>query len=359
MSIVSSTLIRIVNSIRTYRHNRVHFKTIDDMREGVNMVKISKSHKKQIQDFYKKCWGNKINLKWHEYYETVTGSISHKYIPTYIYYSHIYPKLNDPRVMVVYSDKNIIRKLIPDVKLPITYVQCINGHYYIDDKLCSFEDAVAVCNNLKDAVIKHSIDTCQGKSVSRFSSIDGKVVGKDMSVEVLLKSYNDNYIVQEAISQNYTMASLNPTSLNTIRIMTYWSQNDGVVVLFAVVRMGRSGAVVDNASAGGLYCGINHDGSLKEYAYTLYPFSQCEKSDSEIVFKEFRIPYFEELKEKARKMHENLPYAKVIGWDMAINDKNEIVLVEINASCPGLFQAATGPAFGDYTEEILNITRIR
>ena len=146
-------------------------------------------------------------------------------------------------------------------------------------------------------------------------------------------------------------------NLNTIRIMTYWSQNDGIVVLFAVVRMGRSGAVVDNASAGGLYCGINPDGSLKEYAYTLHPFSRCDKSDSGILFKEFKIPYFEELKKKARKMHENLPYAKVIGWDLSINDKDEIVLVEINASTPGLFQAATGPAFGDYTEEILSYTR--
>jgi D-alanine-D-alanine ligase-like ATP-grasp enzyme len=49
-----------------------------------------------------------------------------------------------------------------------------------------------------------------------------------------------------------------------------------------------------------------------------------------------------------------LPYAGFIGWDLAVDNNKEIVLVEINASEPGLFQAATGPAFGEYTMDIFN-----
>lgn len=145
---IMSMLNKIQTKIHTWRYNRVHFNTIDKMRDGVNLVTIPKSHENQIQDFYQKYWDHKINLKWHEYYESVTGDISPKYIPTYIYYTHIYPKLNDPRIMVVYSDKNIIRKLIPDVNLLKTYVQCINGYYYIDNKISSFKDAIAICNKM-------------------------------------------------------------------------------------------------------------------------------------------------------------------------------------------------------------------
>ena len=356
---VKKVLRSIIDSARTRKIYRTHFNAIDKMRGTSSFVNLNNQQTEEVQSFYKQNFGREISLKWHEYFYFVNKEFSPKYIPTYIYYTHIYPKLNDPRIMVVYSDKNIISKLIPGINLPKTHVQCINGHYYIDGKTSTFEAALEHCKDLQDAVIKHSIDTCQGKSVSRFSSKDGVVGKMNMTVEELLKSYNDNYIVQEAIQQNSIMASLNPTSLNTIRVMTYWSKNDGIVVLFAVVRMGRSGAVVDNASAGGLYCGINPDGSLKEYAYTLHPFSRADKSDSGVVFKDFTIPYFDALKAKAKEMHEHLPYAKVIGWDMAINDKDEIVLVEINASTPGLFQAATGPAFGDYTEEILSMAKMK
>ncbi|MBR2398389.1 MAG: hypothetical protein IKA96_00315, partial [Alistipes sp.] len=157
-----------------------------------------------------------------------------------------------------------------------------------------------------------------------------------------------------AISQCDKMASLNPTSLNTVRITTYKRQSD-VVVLFTVIRMGRKGAVVDNASAGGLYCGVNQNGSLKKEAYTLTPFSKTEISDNGVRFEEFVVPKYEEMIALVKQWHNELPYAKIIGWDLAVDENEDIVLVEINATPPpGLFQAATGPAFGKYIIDIFN-----
>lgn len=332
-----------------------HYKIIKSMSKGCHLTKLTYDEKHIIYNFWKKYYGKRISTKWHEYYYSVNGEFSPRYIPTYLYYSKIYPRLNDQRMMVVYSDKNIIDKLISHVKLPETYVKNINGFFYINGKKSTFNEALKACNNLNDAIIKHSIDTCQGKSVSRFKSENGFIKKMNMSVQELFDSYKKDYIIQEAIQQNEKMASLNPTSLNTIRIMTYHRSND-VVILFTVLRMGRKGSVVDNASAGGLYCGVNIDGYLKKEAYTLTPFSSRECSDNGVVFKDFKIPQFEEMKALVKRMHTDLPYSKIIGWDLAINDNNEIVLIEINAHAPGLFQAATGPAFGDYTEEILNYT---
>ncbi|MBE6196712.1 MAG: hypothetical protein E7137_06410 [Rikenellaceae bacterium] len=338
---------------------RIHFNTINEMREGRTFTKLSKEQKEEVQKFWNKYFGKKISLKWHEYYLKVNGIFSPQYIPTYIYYAEIYPKLNDPRIAVVYSDKNMIDKLLGDrVKLPKTYIKNYNGNYYIDNKVVSKKEAIESCLNIDDAVIKHSLDTCQGKSILRFKSVNGIVTGKDCpkTIEELFDSYTTDFIVQAAIRQNATMAKLNPTSLNTVRIMTYWGK-DGIVPVFAVVRMGRSGAVIDNASSGGMYCGVNMDGTLKEEAYTLYPFSSHTESDNGIVFREFKIPYFEALKDKARELHAQLPYAKIIGWDLSLNEQDEIELVEINANSPGLFQGATGPAFGEYTSEILEYCR--
>ena len=336
-----------------------YHKAINEMRTGGVHKALSSNQIKETQDYFQKFWGEKISLKWHEYFYYLNDEFSPRYMPTYIYYGKIIPKLNNRRMGVVYSDKNMAEKLLGNrIRQPKTYIKNINGIFYIDEKVVSKQTAIEACKNINDAVIKHSIDSLQGKSVCRFSSKNGLVSGKNCpdTIEKLLDMYNTNYLIQAAIQQHPEMAKLNPTSLNTIRVMTYWSKN-GVVVLYAVVRMGRTGSVIDNASAGGLYCGVKNDGRLKEHAYTLTPFSRYEKSDTGIIFKDFRIPMYQELKEKAIELHQQLPYSKFIGWDLSINNNNEIELVEINANGPGLFQGATGPAFGDYTEEILEYCR--
>lgn len=351
----------VKNALASYHFSmskKHHIGVIDDMRDACEIVPLSQAQKEEIKQYYRDNFGEKdVNLKWHEYYSSVNGIYSPEYIPTYLYYSKIYPKMNREKWASMYSDKNLIDKLIPEAKLPETYVKNMNGHFYIGGKIATFDEAVKACENLSDAIIKHSIETWQGKSVLRFSSVDGRVIIKNdlssISVKDLLLSYGKNYIVQAAIKQSEKMASLNPTSLNTVRIMTYKRAED-VVVLFAVLRMGRKGKVVDNASAGGLYCGINEDGSLKEEAYTLTPFSRLAESDNGVVFKDFVIPKYAQMQELAKRYHDELPYVKLIGWDLAIDENDDIVLIEINADTPGLFQAATGPAFGKYILDIFD-----
>lgn len=353
---------RLLVRMKNKRLRKRAHKTAKEMRAGGVYTKLSKEQARQVQEYWMQHFGKRINLEWHEYYYKVTGEFSPKYIPVDIKEIYMEPKLADPRIVVVYSDKNMVETLVGDyVKLPKSYIRNANGIYYIGDKVVSKQEAMAVCQDIDDAVIKHTLDTCQGKSILRFKSENGVVSGKGCpnSLEALFDYYGKDFIVQGAVRQSEKMAELNPTSLNTIRIMTYWSKNDGVVPVFAVVRMGRSGSVVDNASIGGLYCGVNPDGTLKEYAYTMHPFSAHAKTDSGVVLKDFVVPKFEELKAKAVELHSHLPYTKLIGWDLCVDSENEIELVEINAFNPGVFQAATGPAFGDYTEEILERCRER
>ena len=351
---------KMVLWVKHQMQNITHYRTINQMREGKSYVVLSSEQESQVQNFYKQYYGKKINLKWHEYYLFVNNEFSERYIPTYIYYSEIASKLNDSKMSFAYSDKNMIKQYVGNIiTLPKTYVQNRNGIYYVEDNIVSKETAMQACLNIPDAVIKHSLDSSQGKSILRFKSENGTVSGPGCpsSIESLFDLYGKNFIVQAAIQQCACLSQLNKSSLNTVRIMTYWSKS-GIVPVFAVIRIGRSGAVVDNASAGGIYCGVNiNDGSLKEYAYTLHPFSAHTHTDSGVCLKDFVVPKFDLMKAKAIEMHKQLPYAKLIGWDLTINIKDEVELVEINARGPGLFQAATGPAFGKFTEEILEVAR--
>lgn len=350
---------RIINSvfpsIQEKKKNAFQNAKLEKMREGGCFTPLTNEQKKEVEDFYLKYYGRKIDVSWHEYYLFANGEFSPKYLPTNVYYHYIYPKLNCQHSVLFYSDKNMIRKLLGDrVKLPKIYVQNINGIFYSDECVISKEKALSLCQNIDDAIIKHCLDTKQGKSILRFSSKNGNVTGKNcpQTVDELFEHYEMNFIVQGAIQQCDEMARLNPTSLNTIRVMTYWSQHNGIVPLFEVVRMGKQGSVVDNASAGGYYCGVNNDGTLKKYAYTLTPYSKQTQLENGVVFGEFKVPIFDKLLAKAVELHAQLPYTKLIGWDFAIDRDMNIEIVEINAKTPGIFQVATGPVFGKYTEEV-------
>ena len=125
----------IKQSIEYYRYiqaKRSHIHTIDDIRKGCQIKPLSAEQKREIKQFYKENFGVDVNLKWHEYYSSVNGIYSPEYIPTYLYYTKICPKMNVPKQMAMYSDKNMIDKVIPSAKIPTTYVKNINGYFYID-----------------------------------------------------------------------------------------------------------------------------------------------------------------------------------------------------------------------------------
>lgn len=67
--------------------------------------------------------------------------------------------------------------------------------------------------------------------------------------------------------QHEQMGRLNPTSLNTLRILSY-RHSDEILVLYAVVRIGRLGKNIDNETAGGINADIDlASGRIVECAY--------------------------------------------------------------------------------------------
>jgi hypothetical protein len=140
------------------------------------------------------------------------------------------------------------------------------------------------------------------------------------------------YIFQEEIVQHAELKRLNPTSLNTIRINTFVNENNKPEIISSFIRMGISGAVVDNLGAGGLFAGVDMiSGRLHEIARNRIEFGGlvCDKHpDTGVVFKDFVIPYFAEVKAMACQAGKLLQ-DKLTCWDIGIA-VNGPVLVEGN-----------------------------
>jgi hypothetical protein len=71
------------------------------------------------------------------------------------------------------------------------------------------------------------------------------------------------------------------------------------------------------------------------------------------------LPFLKNVLDAAIRMHQKIPYSNIVGWDIAVNDKDEAVLIELNLKWMGgnILQIPNGPMFGEYTEEVLTLTK--
>lgn len=161
-------------------------------------------------------------------------------------------------------------------------------------------------------------------------------------------------VVQKALQQCEELNRLNSSSVNTIRILTLM-RKEKVTVYSSVLRMGINDAKVDNASSGGITCGINADGSLKDVAYSAKGIKYYEHPTTKVRFNTIKVPSFEKAIELVKSIHPRITHFRLVSWDMAIDQNKAPVLIEANL-CYGeldFHQLNNGPLFGGDTEEIL------
>jgi hypothetical protein len=158
-------------------------------------------------------------------------------------------------------------------------------------------------------------------------------VGGDLFKSLVREIHAGSFLFQEEVKQHEDLAKLNPTSLNTIRMDTFKADHGKAEIISAFLRIGLTGSEVDNIAAGGVYVGINlGEGTLKGTGFNklaMGGFAYKEHPDTKVVFKDLRVPYFEEAKVLVLKAANLLPGA-LIGWDIGISDYGPI-LMEGNA----------------------------
>lgn len=103
-------------------------------------------------------------------------------------------------------------------------------------------------------ILKSTVDSCSGNKVSLFERQGDNFIDQNkviFSFDFIENNYDD-FIIQECIEQSDYLSKFNPTSINTIRTVVYRSVRDNnLYVTNAILRIGASKAVVDNAHSGG------------------------------------------------------------------------------------------------------------
>ena len=343
---------KLIDLYDKYRSGQVQERYIKKAFKSLNEKKVlTHEQKREIQEYYRGLIGKRISLTCHQYFYSRSGVYSKEYIPTYLYHTDIIGKANMMPYRDALADKNMCDIIFPNVKHPKTILKNMNGYYYMDGEPISREEAILRCQNIHNMLIKPSLDK-HGNGVKSLEVTDGITNHGRATIEQVFDNYKKNFQIQERVKQHKRMSALNPTSVNTIRVLSYRSGME-VLIVYAVVRIGRKGQVIDNQSAGGMSANIGKDGRLGKYAYGGSNEDNIIKTDSGVLIEGYEIPFYDKVMDTVKSLHFQLPFFDLVGWDMAVDEHGDPIILEWNANT-GLSQSAFGPGLGEYTERIIN-----
>lgn len=153
------------------------------------------------------------------------------------------------------------------------------------------------------------------------------------------KVKREKLLMEGFIRQHEEMSALNPTSVNTIRVVSVRDASGKVHIIATSLRVGGAGQVVDNFKANGVQYpvdpvtgiviggGVMHNGTRNVYFHP--------STNKQVIG--FRIPNWDSVIStvtEAAKIPENIRY---IGWDMAITPEDcDIVEANINQGSNGM-----------------------
>ena len=230
--------------------------------------------------------------------------------------NNIVNKYNDKRYFKYFDDKLEFNKI---------FNKYLNREWlYLND---NYEEFAKFCKNKNEIIVK-PIDGCGGVGVDLIK-IDKR---KLKSIyDVLIK--NNQLLVEEKIIQHDDLSKLNESSVNTLRIVTFFDGKK-THILNTVLKIGNGG-VTDNFSSGSMYTFIK-DGKIivpaidrDDNIFEIHPISQTKLAG-------YSIPNFDKCEKLVSECASIIPEVKYVGWDVAITEKGASL---IEGNCyPGIYQ---------------------
>ena len=313
--------------------------------------KFTPEQEKEIRDFYAPY--EKIDLIFHKWNVSCSGVYSPLYLPMDMYLNRVDEYFNNRAESKFLDNKCYYNNIFAGIPQPATLVCRIGGLWFSGDRQqISFEQVKTILDREKDAFAKIAAGSCGGKGVSYLSAADGKI---SEQLTKFVKGVPNDVIVQRPVKQHSALAKIHESSVNTYRIISLLSEN-GVKIYSAVLRVGIGGQKVDNASKGGVACGITDDGVLKKYVFQLQGQRYETHPTNGFVFEGYQVPSIDKAKELVKKAHVMVPHFKLVSWDVIICEDGEPLLLEANLAkgTSELHQFCNGPLFGEDTKKILD-----
>ena len=359
---------RLRRAFECFLLRKVHWGCVVHYRKLMQANAISNRFKEGETEYLKK-WRRLspyVAKEDYRFYSSYIGSHA-DIVPEAVSHNIVEAILSPVQYRPFYTDKNMFDLLMDDGMMPRTYLRRIQGvwrdssYHIISEIEISLEDFLpkeGYC------VIKPTIDSSSGQRVTicecrkdGWYALNGDLKDEMLTLTILKRYFGSDFIIQEYLEQSKFMKQFCSTSVNTIRIFLYRSVKTEKIVIPAIsMRLGQEGSFVDNGHSGGFAIGVDHEGYLGKYVTDQLGCKYTNVNGIDFSTSNFQIPNFSQILAFAQKVGEKLIHPRIANIDVMI-DRNEhprLVEYNLNGMSMRLYQANTGTAYGDYTDEIIN-----
>lgn len=250
---------------------------------------------------------------------------------------------NDMKYKSVLIDKNVAEMFFAQHNIPVvkSFTYNANQMFFMNGSLILINNSEEFTNyltGLKEKgywkteymIVKKKDGSYGGRNIFKISFAelkDNKAVSETLFKEVI----KSGYLFQDVVIQHPELNRITPCSVNTLRIDTFVNKQGVPDILNTTLRFSCNNTFVDNITSGGMFVGVDREtGVLSNEAYSNFETGTAEVRTSHpltgLVFKDFKIPFFQQARQLAMNAAILLPRARVVGWDVGITPAGPVLL---------------------------------
>lgn len=266
------------------------------------------------------------------------GELKSGWLPGGYFHSHVSPSINGKYGEL--SHLGGLPKVLFDVESFPDRIYSVNG-VFLDrsGRIVSDSQVKAVLFEYSDNVVFKKDFSSEGRGIE-FVSID------DFDLDVVKKYGNGHF--QSEIKQHAFFNEITPNSVATIRVVTVVGVDNlpEVKACYLRVSSGMNERYVSSKTQISIPVNIE-DGSIWSVGYDINYQTFTNHPETNFIFAKKNIPNFQRIKETVSKLHEAIPFIRLVGWDVTINRDDRVEIIEWNAKSPSVtfIEATQGPCF--------------
>ena len=301
--------------------------------------KTSRQDLKQCNDYAVEVLGHKRFAPWLYVYTAVSGRFREGWIPDNYYFSVVVPTIQK-RYGPMADLRGLSAVMLQSAALP-DVLAYVNGIFF--DTTSGFVSPDAVRDKLfkdQERVVFKLDHSLRGEGVYFLTR-------ESFSLEQIHRLGNG--VFQRAVRPHRLFAEFTQQSVATVRITTVYEESGKVSVRACYLRMG-SGDETHVQSKTEIRVPVNVvSGALEEIGYTAEWLETRVHPTSHVAFAGNVIPAFHSCVRTVTELHRKAPYTRCIGWDVTVDQDEQVQLLEWNGARNGIkFSEATqGPCFAD------------
>jgi hypothetical protein len=337
----AKTVKTLLKTIENKRYHFLHKRNALMVQNKIAKKKgpLSVKNKKLADEYAVEVLGSRRYAPWLYVYTVWAGEFKEGWIPDNYYGGIVVPQLQGEYGKISFG--NMMGNTFYNTELFPDIGYFVNGKWLSKDlQLVPESDIEGLIFDAYDEVVFKLDNSLKGRGIYLFdkSSFD---IARIISL--------GNGVFQYRVQQHPFFDIFSSGALATVRITTVIDQANEVSFRSSFLRLGRSGQTHVNSNSlvsvpidteTGI---LGTEGNLQDWSVTtVHP-------DSGQPFQGKRIPQFEKMVQLGLTLHKKTPYIGAIGWDIAIDQNEQLHMLEWNGYHNDIKygEMTQGPCFTD------------